>query len=70
MGMLSCAVFLYIKYNAFFSSIIKITKHYFDDLVQDCSKSSALAVDLLQSCTKPSMSPVIHLSQITIYGIL
>ena len=24
-------------------------------LVQDCSNSSALAVELLQSCTKPSM---------------
>ena len=27
---------------------------YFDGLVQDCSNSSALAVELLQSCTKPS----------------
>ena len=26
----------------------------FDDLVQDCSNSSALAMELLQSCTKPS----------------
>ena len=25
-----------------------------DDLVQDCSNSSALAMELLQSCTKPS----------------
>ena len=26
-----------------------------DGLVQDCSKSSALAMELLQSCTKPSI---------------
>ena len=26
-----------------------------DGLVQDCSNSSALAMELLQSCTKPSM---------------
>ena len=29
---------------------------YIDDLVQDCSNSSALAMELLQSCTKPLMS--------------
>ena len=27
----------------------------FDGLVQDCSNSSALAMELLQSCTKPSI---------------
>ena len=26
---------------------------YIDGLVQDCSNSSALAIELLQSCTKP-----------------
>ena len=26
---------------------------YFDGLAQDCSNSSALAMELLQSCTKP-----------------
>ena len=26
----------------------------FDDLVQDCSNSSALAMELLQSCAEPS----------------
>ena len=30
------------------------TKPKFDGLVQDCSNSSALAMELLQSCTKPS----------------
>ena len=28
-------------------------KAYIDVLVQDCSNSSALAMELLQSCTKP-----------------
>ena len=28
---------------------------YIDDLVQDCTNSRALATELLQSCTKPSM---------------
>ena len=31
------------------------TDHDLDSLVQDCSKSSALAVELLQYCTKPSV---------------
>ena len=30
-------------------------EHYIDGLVQDCSISSALAMDILQSCTKPSI---------------
>ena len=29
---------------------------YFDGLVQDCSNSIANALELLQSCTKPSIS--------------
>ena len=34
--------------------------HHIDDLVQDCSNSSALAMELLQSCNKPSIlnSPI------------
>ena len=28
---------------------------HIDGLVQDCSNSSALALELLQSCTKPSI---------------
>ena len=28
---------------------------YVNDLVQDCSNSIALVLELLQSCTKPSM---------------
>ena len=30
---------------------------HIDGLVQDCSNSSALAMELLQSCTKPSIFP-------------
>ena len=29
--------------------------YYIDGLVQDCSISSALAMEILQSCTKPSI---------------
>ena len=29
--------------------------HYIDSLVQDCSISSALAMEILQSCTKPQI---------------
>ena len=30
-------------------------QYKFDGLAQDCSNSSALALELLQSCTKPSI---------------
>ena len=33
-----------------------VRSHDIDGLVQDCSNSSALAMELLQSCTKPSIS--------------
>ena len=45
----------------FFLSIMQLSKVwgqlsiYIDGLVQDCSKSSAYALELLQSCTKPSI---------------
>ena len=32
---------------------------YIDGLVQDCTNSSALAMELLQSCTQPSISSVL-----------
>ena len=35
--------------------LIKFTELYVDGLVQDCSNSNAWAMELLQSCTKPSM---------------
>ena len=33
----------------------QFTHAYINGLVQDCSISSALAMELLQSCTKPSI---------------
>ena len=36
---------------------------YIDDLVQDFSISSALAMEILQSCTKPSIWGSIYASQ-------
>ena len=39
---------------------------YIDDLVQDCSNSNVLAIELLQSCTKPSTwKPILHQMAIT-----
>ena len=35
-------------------------KHQFNGLVQDCSNSSALAMELLQSCTKPSSDGLVQ----------
>ena len=34
---------------------LSITQHDFDELVQDCSICSALAMEILQVCTKPSI---------------
>ena len=39
-----------------FQRYIQDADSYIDGLVQDCSNSSALAMELLQSCTKPSIS--------------
>ena len=36
--------------------ILQCCMHYINSLVQNCSKSSALALELLWSCTKQSMS--------------
>ena len=38
-----------------FESRIPLYQHNVDGLVQDCKNSSALAMELLQSCIKPSM---------------
>ena len=40
------------------NSLIHVVKHI-DGLVQDCSNSSALAMELLQCCTKPSISSLL-----------
>ena len=37
-----------------------LLNYHIDGLVQDSSNSSALALELLQSCAKPSISPVCH----------
>ena len=40
---------------------------YINGLVQDCSNASALAIELLQSCTKPSICCVINLQSQTCF---
>ena len=40
--------------SALFCNSLNFHAHV-DGLVQDCGNSSALAMELLQSCTKPSM---------------
>ena len=37
-----------------------IQAHHIDGLVQDCSNPSALAMELLQSCTKPLISYIVY----------
>ena len=37
--------------------LICVVQWWINGLVQDCSNSSALAMELLQSCTKPLMCP-------------
>ena len=44
----------YLRFHFFSTSSCKVIP-YFDGLVQDCSKSSELAIELLQPCTKPSI---------------
>ena len=41
--------------------------YYIDSLVQDCSNSSALALELLTSCTKPSIYPAANVSITILY---
>ena len=41
--------------NGLISSSTKPLTYPFNGLVQDCSNSSANALELLQSCTKPSI---------------
>ena len=37
------------------ASTLYVCKHHIDGLAQDCSNSSEIAMELLQSCTKPSI---------------
>ena len=43
--------------------------YYTDGLVQDCSNSIANALDLLQSCTKPSMVLTITVTSHAHHGV-
>ena len=47
-----------------FVILLKKKKDYIDDLVQDCSNSSANALELLQSCTKPSICDLSVFAQV------
>ena len=39
--------------------------HYTDDLMQDCGNPSGLAIELLKSCTEPSILCLISLFRIS-----
>ena len=41
--------------NKLLLGVLKCDDGYFEGLVQDCNNSIANAMELLQSCTKPSM---------------
>ena len=43
----------YNMYGTFLKQTMAQRKHHIDSLVHDCSNPNALAVELLQSCTKP-----------------
>ena len=45
-----CCILLWFETTVTFTHILQ---DHFDGLVQDCSISSALAMEILQSCTKP-----------------
>ena len=45
----------YIYHSNVYISFTGLVESYFDGLTQDCSNSSALAMELLQSCTNPKI---------------
>ena len=45
----------------------QVREYNIDGLVQDCSNCSALAMELLQYCTKPSTRNFIHMAYMCIY---
>ena len=49
------AVLFLLQHERKRESISSDSSDYIDDLVQDCSNSIATALDILQSCTKPSI---------------
>ena len=54
-------VFIYLTSSKIYFNLINDAAYYtqlsihIDGLAQECSISSALAIEMLQSCTKPSM---------------
>ena len=46
--------------SKFWQAMMQLTDVYIDSLVQDCSSSSALAMELLQSCAKPSICSAVY----------
>ena len=51
------------------SSFILLPNKYISGLVHDCSFSSVLAMEILQSCTKPSNCHDMNLWQIFLYNM-
>ena len=47
-----------------------IAQYHVDGLAQDCSNSIALAMELLQSCTKPSMCDVVQAQETVVDFII
>ena len=52
---MDCHVVTFLVHEPTWSHQTKTRFHYIDGLAQDCSNSSALAMELLQYCTKPSI---------------
>ena len=50
------AFILVVSAVLWWKEIVEFLKPYFDGLVQDCSISIANALEILQPCTKPSVS--------------
>ena len=52
-----CVIYNIVLFN------VALYWEHIDGLVQDCGSSSALAMELLRSCTKPSISCILGISQ-------
>ena len=53
----------------YFKCIIQVYKQYIDGLAQDCSNSSALALELLLCSAKPLIYSITLHSQISVFFI-
>ena len=61
-SLVSCGLQLLFQLMVWHLCLFSVNTHgYMDGLVQDCSNSSALAMELLQSCTKPWIFASKHL---------